>query len=370
MPNKQKILDFDAGLEHLSDVQANPSPTVLGALTGAKRNNLAAFAHIWTTLPVARRRRVSQMLVEMAEGNLQFDFNLLFRYMLDDEDAQVRAHAIDGLWEDEDNALVKPLIGFMRSDPDPSVRATAADALGRFVLLAEYERLTQPALAGLMHEALLATIQSGTEESAVRARAVEALAYWSDDRMRAIIAAAYEDADAEIHASAVSAMGRSADSYWRATAVGELESPIARMRFEAARAVGELQDRSAVPRLIELLEDGDREVQSAAITALGQIGGRSARQALRQATDSDDEVVSELADTALQELEFTSGSDNLLFDLAGEPEDIFGEDGDEEDDAEEDEGVDGDEELKDEDDDFSDEDEEEESELRDLDGDL
>ncbi len=361
MPNKQKVLDFNTALEHLRDRQESLSPTALGALSGAKKNNVAAFAQTWTILPVARRRRASQMLVDLAEENLQFDFNLLFRYLLDDEDAQVRVHAIDGLWEDEDNALVKPLIGFLRSDPDPSVRAAAADSLGRFVLLAEYERLTQPALADLIREALWATIHSGTEDPIVRARAVEALAYWTDDRMRPIIAAAYEDADAEMRASAVSAMGRSADSYWRATAAGELESPIARMRFEAARAVGELEDRSAVPRLIELVEDSDREVQSAAIAALGQIGGRPARQALRQAADSDDEVVSELADAALQELEFTSGSDYLLFDLAAEPEDDLEDDEDEDmNDEDEDMDADADEDLG----------EESDEDLRDLDGDF
>jgi HEAT repeat protein len=362
MPNKQKILDFNTALEHLRDKEASLAPTALGALTGAKKNNVAAFAQTWTALPVARRRRASQLLVDLAEENLQFDFNLLFRYLLDDEDAQVRVHAIDGLWEDEDNALVKPLIGFLRSDPDPSVRAAAADSLGRFVLLAEYERLTLPALAGLIHEALLATIHSGTEDPIVRARAVESLGYWSDDQMRPIIAAAYEDADAEMRASALAAMGRSADSYWRATAVGELESPIARMRFEAARAVGELEDRSAVPRLIELLEDSDREVQSAAVTALGQIGGRPARQALMRAANSDDEVVSELAETALQELEFTSGSDYLLLELAEEPEDLLEEDEDddmdEDIDEDEDDDVDEDEDL--------DADEESDEDLRDL----
>ncbi len=368
MPNRQKVLDFHSALEHLGDLQANPSPTALGALSGAKKNDIAPFAKTWTALPVSRRRRVSQMLVEMAEENFQLDFNLLFRYLLDDEDAQVRARAIDGLWEDEDNALVKPLIGFLRSDPDPTVRAAAADALGRFVLLAEYERLTQPTLADLIHEALLATIKSGPEDNIVRARAVEALSYWSDDRMRPIIAAAYEDADAEIRASAVSAMGRSADTYWRATAAGELESPVPRMRFEAARAVGELEDRSAVPRLIELLEDSDREVQSAAITSLGQIGGRPARQALRDAANSDDQVVRELADAALQELEFTSGSDYLLLELAEEPEDSLEEEEvDEDDDLDDDLG--DDEELdEDEDEDFSDGDED--SDLSDLDGDF
>ncbi len=342
MPYKQKVYDFNAALEHLRDQQAKPSATALAALSGAKKPDIASFARTWAALPVGRRRKASEMLVELAEENLHHDFNLVFRYMLNDEDAQVRAHAIDGLWEDEDSALVKPLIGLLRSDPDPSVRATAADSLGRFVLLAEYERLPQPALADLIHDALLATVFSGTEETIVRARAVESLAYWSDDRMREIIAAAYEDPDAEMRASSVSAMGRTADSYWRATAAGELDSPIPRMRFEAARAVGELEDRSAVPRLIELLDDGDREVQGAVITSLGQIGGRPARQALTQAADSEDEVVRELAEAALQELEFTSSSDYLLLELAGEPQDPLGDDWDDDTDEEADEEIDED----------------------------
>ncbi len=337
MAYKQTVFDFSAALEHLRDREAKPSTAALGALSGAKKADMVAFAQTWVDLPVERRRRTARALVQMAEGNVQHDFNLLFRYMLNDEDAQVRAHAVDGLWEDEDSALIKPLIGLLRSDPDADVRATAADSLGRFVLLAEYERLPQPALADLLHDALLATISSPTEETNVRARAVESLAYWSDDRMREIIAAAYEDADAEMRAASISAMGRSADSYWRATAAGELDSPIPRMRFEAARAVGELEDRSAVPRLVELLDDSDREVQGAAIAALGQIGGRPARQALTRAADSDDEVVSELADAALQELEFTSSSDYLLLDLAHEPGDSLGDEWDDEEDGDEDE---------------------------------
>ncbi len=339
MAYKQTVFDFTAALEHLRDREAKPSAAVLGALSGAKKADMVGFAQTWVELPVERRRRTSQALVQMAEENVQHDFNLLFRYMLNDEDPQVRAHAIDGLWEDEDSALIKPLIGLLRSDPDPDVRATAADSLGRFVLLAEYERLPQPTLADLLHDALLATISSPTEAMAVRARAVESLAYWSDDRMREIIAAAYDDADAEMRAASISAMGRSADPYWRATAAGELDSPVPRMRFEAARAVGELEDRSAVPRLVELLEDSDREVQSAAITALGQIGGRPARQALTRAADSDDEVVSELADAALQELEFTSSSDFLLLDLAKEPDDSNDDDWDDEEDGDEDDEV-------------------------------
>ncbi|MGE5265683.1 MAG: HEAT repeat domain-containing protein [Acidobacteriota bacterium] len=338
---KDKLfVDFKGALENLRDLDAALSLSALGALSGVNRQELADFASLWVRLPTERRQRASQMMVEMAEENFKNDFNLLFRYMLDDEDAQVRVHAIDGLWEDEDVALVKPLVGFLRSDPDPGVRAAAADSLGRFVLLAEYDRLPQKAMADLVHDALLSTIRSGLETTDVRARAIESLAYWSEDLMRDIIAAAYEDDNAQMRACAVSAMGRSADTYWRKTAAGELESPDPRMRFEAAVAVGELEDRESVPRLIELLEDSDRQVQSAAITSLGQIGGKPAREALHRAAESEDEVIRSLADEALQELDFASNSDLLLFDLGVEDEDWedMELDGDEEEDEEEDEG--------------------------------
>lgn len=346
------ILDFKSALRHLQEDQAALLPSALAALSGTNRKELGDFANVWVELPSERRRRAAQLLVELAEENFKHDFNMLFRYMLNDEDAAVRAHAIDGLWEDEDTALVKPLIGFLRSDPDPLVRAAAADSLGRFVLLAEYDRLPQAPLVDLVHDALLATIRSPIEATNVRARAIEALAYWSEDMMRDIIAAAYEDKDAQMRASAVSAMGRSADAYWRSTAAGELQSTDPRMRFEAVRTAGELENRAAVPRLIELIQDADREVQSAAITALGQIGGKPARDALKRAAESPDEVIRNLADEALQELAFASSSEMLLLDLAGERDepDVLGDD---------------DEDLDDLDDDLADSDEEESDETLD-----
>lgn len=315
MPPKSKFFyDFDSALKHLAG-ETRLASSALNALSSATRRNLAAFAPAWVVLPAERRRSVVKMMVELAEANVELDYNLLFRYLLDDEDPQVRASAIEGLWEDEDAALVKPFVGFLRSDPDARVRAAAADSLGRFMLLAEYGRLPESPHANLIYEALLATIQSAAEELNVRRRAVEALAYSSRDQVRDVIAAAYADEDAQMRASAVAAMGRSADPYWRKIAAEELDSLDPRMRFEAVRAMGELENRGAVPRVIELLDDPDREVQMAAITALGQIGGSAAKEALANAAESDDEVLHELADEALQELRFSGDPNLLLFDL-------------------------------------------------------
>jgi len=188
------------------------------------------------------------------------------------------------------------------------------------MLLAEYHRIPQSPHADLMFDALLATLESGSEDVTVRARAVEALAFSSRVRVREIIASVYDEDDSDMRASAVSAMGHSADKSWGKTVAAELESSDDRMRFLAARATGELEYHAAVPRLIELMDDPDREVQTASILALGQIGGKEAQAALRQAEESDDEVLSHLAGEALQEVQFAGDPNFLLFDI--DPEEI------------------------------------------------
>jgi HEAT repeat protein len=312
--HKQLVWNFQDALAHLQET-APLRADALRALSGANKVEAEAFARVWDRLAVERRRRIAQMLIELAEQSFELDFNALFRYLLGDADAQVRASGIEGLWEDQDAALLKPFLAFLRQDPDAGVRAAAADALGRFLLLAEYGRLARVAPATI-GEILLETTRDLSEDLTVRCRAIEALGYWSDESVREVIAAAFDDAAPEMRASAVAAMGHSADQYWCETVANELQSPDARMRFEAARATGELENRDAAPALIELLEDTDREVQSAAITALGQVGGKLAQRALRRAVESEDEVLSALAEDALQELEFNANSDEfLLLDL-------------------------------------------------------
>jgi len=311
---KATEINFAAALKQLKDSRATLSARTIGALTKANKKDLVAFAPVWIDLPVERRRRASRMMVELVEQDFKLDYEMLFRHFLNDEDAEVRVAGIEGLWESEDAVLVRPLVGFLRSDPDARARAAAADALGRFLLLAEYGRLPDSHRA-LIGEALLATIRSASDDLIVRCRAVESIAYWSEDVVKPIIDAAYEHAAAEMRASAIAAMGRTADAAWRKTVLDELESPDARMRFEAARSCGELENREATRRLIELLDDTDREVQSAAVTALGQVGGKLAKNALIEAAAGDDEVLSALATEAIQELDFANSAEFMLLDV-------------------------------------------------------
>ena len=318
-PEKMFDADFKSALKALASDEISISPTLLFAFSDVTRPELQEFAQVWQTCAPAKRRRVVQAMTELAEERIEADFTRIFRYLLDDEDAGVRAQAINGLWEDEDPALIRPFIGALRSDPDAHVRAAAAEGLGRFLLLSETKRI--PAADGdEIQAALLAVIRNNTEDQLVHRRAIEAIAYLGDETVRNIIILAYADDDAKMRASAIFAMGRSADPYWKRTVAQELYSTDPQLRFEAARAVGELEFKAAVPRLIDLTQDEDREVQTAAITSLGQIGGKDARRALVAIIEGDDDVMRELAQDALDELEFASGSSMLLVDIGLESE--------------------------------------------------
>jgi HEAT repeat protein len=308
------FLDFAAALKHLRDEKTGISPAALFALSGASKPEVAQFARVWGELSADRRRRVAQTMVDLAEESFEADFDPLFRAILDDEEPEVRARAIEGLWEDEDPQLIQPLIAFLRSDPNARVRAAAATSLGRFVYLAGLEKISS-ARGQLVRDALLAAIRNLAEDLEVRRRALESLAYAGDEEIRGLIAAAYEDDNPRLRASAVFAMGRSADHDWRRTVEDELNSLDPEIRYEAARAAGELEDKRAVPRLLRLLDDADREVQAAAIAALGQIGGKPAREALERLIAEGDELMCEAAADALDELEFTDGSQLLLYDM-------------------------------------------------------
>ena len=296
--------------QRLLDTTQALTGRMLQNLSDLNREENAQFQAIWGKMPAERRRQLARALAELAEEDVQVDYHAIFRWLLNDADPQVRALAIDGLWEDEDTALIGPLARLLTSDPDVGVRAAAAASLGRYVLLGELEEI-ESSLAMHAEQVLLAAIHSAGEDVEVRRRAIESIAYSGEAGVRDIIENAYYDEDERMRISALFAMGRSADTYWRDTVLSELDNERPAIRYEAARAAGELEIKAAVPRLIELIDDADAEVREASITALGRIGGPQARQALLRCLESDKEAIQDAADAALEELEFTEAGGEI-----------------------------------------------------------
>ncbi len=324
--------DFEFALRELAKRDVPVTSRLLGNLSNPDRAEVEAFVAWLGQLELDRKREILLRMVEVAEDDFAMDFVALFRRCLNDSDAIVRRHAIEGLWEDESASLVEPLIKMLATDPDVAVRAAAATALGRFVFLAECDELDQRR-GNMVRAALERTIADTSEDHAVVRRAVEAIAFINDKQVRRIIDWAYASEDPAMRESAIFAMGRSADPFWAETVLAELDDTSPSMRYEAARACGEMQLKRAVDRLIQLAMDPDREVQAVAVWALGQIGGKRARQALEQWAESDDEVLAVEASEALEELQF-SGRPMDLFVYEADEATLFDEDDEDEDDEE------------------------------------
>jgi len=267
---------------------------------------MARVREVWPGVPVELRRHLVKRLGELAEADFELNFGAVFRLGVIDEDAEVRAAAINGLWEDEDVRLVPLLVRTLLEDEAPAVRAAAARSLGRFVLLGELQKI-RPEPHTQAYEALLAACQDTTEAIEVQRRALESVAYAGTEAVEELIRKAHAGSKEKVRVSAIFAMGRSADTRWARHVRQELFSPNPELRYEAARACGELQISEAVSALEELADDADREVQEAALWALGQIGGEKAQQILERYCRVQDEATRAAAKAALDELDFLHG---------------------------------------------------------------
>jgi HEAT repeat protein len=350
-------------LKHLLEQIAGETGPVafssLFALSDLAGERLKLFLTVWEELPDARRRSLIEALADLAEANFEVNFDAIYRHSLDDPDDVVRATAIDGLWENEDPAFIGPFLRLLRTDPSAIVRASAAEALGRYVLAGELEQLDATIANRILNE-LLTRFYTADEMLPVRRRAVESAAYACLPEVSEALEMAYYDDDERMRASAVFGMGRSCDRRWRAIVLKELENASPAMRYEAARASGELGIRRAVPFLALLVDDVDPQVHEASIWALGQIGGPDAKRILGDAYSDADEATVDAIDEAMAEIALQEGSlDLTLYEvdketagelvadelLEGEPlDDDLSDDGQWDDDEDEDEGdeIDGD----------------------------
>ena len=290
-------------LEALTD-QAKPlGVSKLADLSDLPAEDAERLLRAWPRVELGRRRRIVRELTDLAEDNVELNFDAVFLTALGDEDGEVRRGAIRGLWEYKGRDLIGLLLGMLAGDANAAVRAEAALALGRLVLQRELSGQHE-AEGDRIGRALRATVNDTGEIVEVRGRALEAIGACSAAWVHDLIDRAYEGDDRRLRLSAVHAMGRNCDSRWLPTLIAELDSDDPEMRFEAAGACGSIADEEATPHLVRLLDDTDVEAQEAAIAALGEIGGAEAKEALRGLLEEGDERTREAALAALAVIDF------------------------------------------------------------------
>jgi HEAT repeat protein len=289
----------------INDLADDAKPLLSGDLadlSNISNEELTFLGQVWTGIGVERKRKIVTRLVDLAEENFELNFDSIFKICLRDQDADIRAKAIEGLWENEETALITQFIRMLNEDSSEVVQAAAAKALGKYALLAELKKLG-PFSASRVSQALLGILADKSKPREVWRRALEAAAPFSVPEVKQAIEEAFKSLDPKVHNSAIYAMGRNCDSIWMPILIKELASPNADARFEAAGACGEICDDEAVPYLIKLTQDKDAEVQQAAIISLGKIGGTQARKFLQRCLTSPDEIISDAAEQALKQIE-------------------------------------------------------------------
>jgi HEAT repeat protein len=296
-------MGFSEYLDQLTDPATRLKVADFQRLAGLPSREIKALRSRWSGLDVRRRRRIIQELTDLAEDNVELDFDAVFVLGLSDDDPPVRLQSIRGLWEHEGPDILDALLEMLAADEDVAVRAEAALNLSHFVDLHEEGRLRDRHFLRV-EEGLRAAIHRSGEEQEVRARALEAIGAHNEQWVRDAIRGAYESAQRRLKIAAVHAMGRSCDDRWLPLLVRELSSDDAEVRYEAAVASASLGDERAIPHLIKLVLDPDEEVKQAAISALGEIGGLQAREALLLLLESESEVSRQAAAEALTLLDF------------------------------------------------------------------
>jgi HEAT repeat protein len=291
--------DFQRALGSVADEEPL-STAELDALSVLEGADLDTFRQVWRGLPAPARARLIRVLRGAAEQRLRLDFSSVNQLALEDADEQVRLAAVECGLEDRSPRLLDRLLDLVRSDPSRQVRRAAAEDLARFALLGELDDLDADSTRRV-RERLVEVVHAPNEEQSVRAAALAALGYFSDEATMRELAEAFTDASLRL--GAVRGMGRSADPRWTDRLMPVLGSEDPQMREEAARALGEIEDERAVSPLVELVDDQIPAVRLAAIEALGAIGGEEAREALLYVLEDGDPAVRDAAEQAISALE-------------------------------------------------------------------
>ena len=270
---------------------------------------------IWAALDLPYRRTLMNELVEASETNFELDYGTFGHFALGDPNGEIRSAAIELLWEDESLVLMRRLIRLVVDDESTEVRAAAASALGRFILLGEMGDLpTEQTISA--QDVIIDVLNNQAEDLDVRRRALEAFGNSSHESVADTIRDGYDHPDRRMQISSVFAMGRSFDEQWTDIVLQELQSEDEEMRYEAARAAGELELEQAVQSLSLLALDDDREIKEVAIWSLGEIASKEATRTLELlATDAkranDDELLEAIED-AIGAASLGSGSLYLM----------------------------------------------------------
>jgi len=234
-------------------------------------------------------------------------------FALQDDDPRIRSQAIPLFWECTNINLIPIFINLLQNDSDSEVNASAASALGKFVLLSELEEI--PKKSANMVQDLLIDEYLKTENESIKQRILESLGYSSNKKVNHFITSALKINDKKWHLSALLAISRSANTIWGKVVLEKLSDLDPDIQIEAVKTAGELEIESAKEQIIEIMDSSspDEEQHIQAIWALSKIGGNDIKDLFeKMIEESDYEDEMDILEMAMDKIDLSSGM--LAFD--------------------------------------------------------
>jgi len=293
-----------------------PGSSELTLLSDLGRDDTEIVRGSWQRIPTASRASVLTRVAELAEDNVELDFESLGDIALDDEHPEVRALAADTLWESQDRHIAAHLRDRL-DDDDSEVRAAAARSLRQFVILREYEQVDATEGDAVV-DALRARAEDPAEDEEVRASALESLGARALPWVPGLIQEAFDGDERRMRLAAIHAMGDSADDRWLDYLYEQFYADDPEFRYESVVAAGAIGSEDALGPISDLLEDDDAEVVMAAVEALGEIGGAEAAEKLEDFSGHAPDFMADLVAVAI---DAARGGLGLGFDMAEDDED-------------------------------------------------
>lgn len=310
----QKETTITEIIQALLDTEKPFPASLLYAFSDLEQQECTQLLEVWEQIPLQRRRALMDDLSEMAERDDLMLFEEVGRIALEDSDPQVKVSAIDLLFQAEDTRLLPKFLSLLKEHESADVRAAAANVLGPYVYMGEFDRIHAEQLRRVENALLKAHHEDASE--LVRRRALESLGYSSRNEVPDLVRAAYATQETGWLESAFFAMGKSADEQWKDLVLAHLKDENLLVRLQAVHAAGELRLAGARASLLRVLErEFDiTDLRREAVWALGQIGGEGVEKALDRLLERlDDDEDIDLVEEALDQLNFTE--DKELFSL-------------------------------------------------------
>jgi HEAT repeat protein len=323
---------FQDVLDILLDSKKPISPGHLKLYSDLDPDSLRLFSKAWPNIPPKRKLLLLDKLVEHFDEDTLVSYEEIGKSLLNDPDAEVRTRAIRLLIESEDPKLVDKILGIFLNDAESAPRMAALKLLGEFLLLGEYEKISED-LERKIEDALISVIRDEGNAD-LRRRSLEILGFSSRMEIPTLIESAFERSDPAWVASALRAMGHSQDERWNEDVTSKLLDEETPVKAAAVEAAGTLGIQESVLVLIQLLDDEeeDEDVAAAAIWSLSQIGGDEARAYLVGLADqTEDEELADLLEEAIENLDFLEDLNNFDLLALEDDDEFYDEDEDAED---------------------------------------